>query len=75
MKGKPLLTHPLVERLRDIGNRHGRSPGEVALAWALRRPEVTGAIVGVRSAKQVEGVIGAAGFRLSHPEISEINNF
>jgi aryl-alcohol dehydrogenase-like predicted oxidoreductase len=74
---EPLLTRnlALVERLRDIGNRHGRSPGEVALAWALRRPEVTGAIVGVRSAKQVEGVIGAAGFRLSHPEISEINNF
>ena len=58
--------------LREIGQRHGRSPGEVAIAWVLRRPEVTAAIVGMRSAKQVEGVIGAARFRLSPEEISEI---
>ena len=71
---EPLLTRnlALVERLRTIGNRHGRTPGEVALAWALRRPEVTGAIVGLRSAKQVEGVIGAAEFRLSDAEVAEI---
>ncbi len=26
----------LVELLREIGNRHGSSPGEVAIAWILR---------------------------------------
>ena len=36
----------LAERLREIGKRHGRSPGEVAIAWTLRNPAVTGAIVG-----------------------------
>ena len=73
---EPLLTRnlELVERLRAIGNRHGRTPGEVALAWTLRRPEVTGAIVGMRSAKQVDGVIGAMEFRLSDAEIAEIAN-
>jgi aryl-alcohol dehydrogenase-like predicted oxidoreductase len=74
---EPLLTRNLnlVELLREIGNRHGRTPGEVALAWTLRRPEVTGAIVGMRSAKQVEGVVGAADFRLSIDEVEEIATF
>jgi aryl-alcohol dehydrogenase-like predicted oxidoreductase len=62
----------LVERLRAIGDRHGRSPGEVAIAWTLRDPVVTGAIVGGRSAKQVEGIIGAAEFRLTLEEMAEI---
>ena len=65
----------LVELLRAIGARHGRTPGEVALAWTLRLPVVTAAIVGLRSPDQVDGVIGAAGFRLSDEEINEISNF
>jgi aryl-alcohol dehydrogenase-like predicted oxidoreductase len=62
----------LVERLRTVGARHDRSPGEVAIAWTLRHPAVTGAIVGARSAKQVEGVMGAGDFRLSQEEIAAI---
>ena len=62
----------LVERLRAIGAPCGKSPGEVAIAWTLRRPEVTGAIVGARDARQVDGVIGAATFRLSDAEIADI---
>jgi aryl-alcohol dehydrogenase-like predicted oxidoreductase len=62
----------LVERLRRVGARHGRSPGETAIAWTLRNPAVTGAIVGARSAKQVEGVLGAADFLLTEKEIAEI---
>jgi aryl-alcohol dehydrogenase-like predicted oxidoreductase len=73
----PLLTRnlELAELLRAIGRRHGRSPGEVAIAWVLRRPEVTTAIVGMRTAKQVDGVIGAAEFRLSAEEVAEIEKF
>jgi aryl-alcohol dehydrogenase-like predicted oxidoreductase len=62
----------LVDLLRDIGSRHGRAPGEVAIAWTLRQPAVTGAIVGGRNAGQVEGIIGAMEFRLSDDEIAEI---
>ncbi len=61
--------------LRGIGRRHGRTAGEVAIAWTLRHPGVTGAIVGLRSPKQLEGVIGAADFRLSPEEIGEIEAF
>src|SRR4029077_11346955 len=62
----------LVERLRRIGARHGRSPGEVAIAWVLRHPAITGAIVGARNAKEVEGVMGAGDLKLTADEITEI---
>ncbi|HVO82223.1 MAG TPA: aldo/keto reductase [Terriglobales bacterium] len=62
----------LVEKLREIGNRHGRSPGEVAIAWTLRNPAVTGAIVGVRNARQASSVMRAAELQLSDKEVSEI---
>lgn len=65
----------LVELLRTIGARHGRTPGEVAIAWTLRRPEVTAAIVGLRAPEQLDGVIGAAEFRLSESEVQEIAGF
>ncbi|SRR6266478_4844930 len=71
---EPLLSRnlKLVEHLRAIGNRRGRTPGEVAIAWTLHNPAVTGAIVGFRSTKQVAGIIGAAMFRLHPTEVAEI---
>ena len=65
----------LAELMRDIGARHGRSAGEVAIAWTLRHPAVTAAIVGMRSAAQVEGVIGGMDFRLSAEEVAEIERW
>jgi aryl-alcohol dehydrogenase-like predicted oxidoreductase len=62
----------LVERLRAVGKRHGRSSGEVAIAWTLRNAAVTGAIVGARNAAQAEGVMRAAELRLSEADIDEI---
>jgi aryl-alcohol dehydrogenase-like predicted oxidoreductase len=65
----------LAELMKRIGARHGRTAGEVAIAWVLRNPAITAAIVGMRSAAQVQGVIGALEFRLSAEEISEIDAF
>jgi len=65
----------LADLLREIGTPHGRSPGEVAIAWTLRHPGVTAAIVGARSASQVDGTIGAATFRLQPEEIARIEDF
>ena len=62
----------LVERLRQVGARHGRTPGEVAIAWTLRHPAVTGVIVGARNAKQAEGVMRAGELKLTAEEIAEI---
>jgi aryl-alcohol dehydrogenase-like predicted oxidoreductase len=74
---EPLLTRnlKLAELLQGIGKRHGRTTGEVAIAWALRHPAVTAAIVGLRTAAHVGGVIGAATFRLSETEVAEIARF
>ncbi len=71
---EPLLSRNLrlVELLREIGKRYRRTAGEVAIAWTLANAAVTAAIVGVRSAEQVFGVIGAAEFRLKSGEIAEI---
>ena len=62
----------LVERLRNVGKKHGRSAGEVAIAWTLRKPAVTGAIVGARNAQQVDGIVGGSELSLSDAEIAEI---
>jgi len=73
---EPLLSRnlKLVELLRTIGSRHGRGPGEVAIAWALNPPAVTAAIVGFRNVQQVSGIIGAAEFRLLPSEMAEIED-
>ena len=63
----------LVSLLRTIGKRHGRSPAEVAVAWVLPNPAVTGAIVGARRPGQMPGVSGAADFRLGAGERAEID--
>jgi aryl-alcohol dehydrogenase-like predicted oxidoreductase len=65
----------LVSLLRTIGERHGHTPAEVAVAWVLRNPAVTGAIVGARRPGQVWGVAGAADFRLSPREVAEFERF
>jgi aryl-alcohol dehydrogenase-like predicted oxidoreductase len=72
---EPHLTRnlALADLMKTIGARHGRSAGEVAIAWVLRHPAVTAAIVGMRSAEQTAGVIGAMEFRLSAEEIAEID--
>jgi len=62
----------LVDRLRRVGARHGCGPGEVAIAWVLRHPAITGAIVGARNAQQAEGVMRAGELKLSASEINEI---
>ena len=65
----------LVELLRTIGNAHNVQPGVVAIAWTLRNPAVTAAIVGARRADQVDGILPAASFRLHHDEALQIDAF
>ncbi len=73
---EPMLSKnlELAEAMKKIGARHGRSAGEVAIAWTLRHPAVTAAIVGVRSPEQVAGIIGAQEFRLSEKDLTEIED-
>jgi len=81
-RGHPDFTEPnlshnlaLVGRMREIANRHNRSVGEVAIAWTLRHPAVTGAIVGARNTRQAEGVMRAGELHLTEEEVNEIEAF
>jgi aryl-alcohol dehydrogenase-like predicted oxidoreductase len=65
----------LVELLREIGQPHGIEPGVVAVAWTLHHKAITAAIVGGRSAAQVDGVIAASEFRLSDSDYQRIVDF
>jgi aryl-alcohol dehydrogenase-like predicted oxidoreductase len=65
----------LVEKLNEIAFMHNITPGAVAIAWTLRHPGVTGAIVGARRPEQVDGIIPAAEFRLTDSEAAELEEF
>jgi aryl-alcohol dehydrogenase-like predicted oxidoreductase len=70
----PLLDRHLnlVEALRPIAQRNGRTLAQLALAWVLRKSEVTAAIAGARHANQVEETAKAGDWRLSVQDIEEI---
>ncbi|MEI8046521.1 MAG: aldo/keto reductase [Bacteroidota bacterium] len=73
---EPALTRnlALVEKLKSIGKKYGHSAGEVAIAWTLRNPAVTGAIVGGRSASQVDGISHAWNLDLAEEDLAEIES-
>jgi len=62
----------LVEELRPLAKKNGRSLAELAVAWVLRRTEVTAAIVGGRKPGQVAEIAGAADWKLSPEDTAEV---
>ena len=64
----------LRDALKPIAERLGSNTGEVAVAWTLAWPGVTGAIVGARSPEQVDGWIGATALKLSAQDLMDIAN-
>ena len=64
----------LVDRISSVAARHGVSPGAVAIAWTLRNPAVTAAIVGMRRADQVDPLIVAADLELDYQDVTEIEH-
>jgi aryl-alcohol dehydrogenase-like predicted oxidoreductase len=77
--GHPDFTPPavpanlaLADALRPVAERHGVTPAAVAVAWTLANPGVTGAIVGARSPRQVDGWLPAATLELKEDDLSDI---
>lgn len=62
----------LVEQLKEIAGRHGRTAAELAIAWTLRRPELTAAIVGARHPNQIEETVGAGDWQIAAEDLEEI---
>jgi aryl-alcohol dehydrogenase-like predicted oxidoreductase len=71
---EPLLSRNLrvVEVLRQIAERHQVTIAEIAIAWTLRNPDVTAAIVGARRPDQIGGVIGAVNIELGDDDLEAI---
>jgi len=65
-------TLQLVEKLQPIAQRNGRTLAQLAIAWVLRRPEVTAAIVGARRPEQIAETAPASDWNLSYEDIEEI---
>jgi aryl-alcohol dehydrogenase-like predicted oxidoreductase len=63
----------LIEGLRPIAERNGRTLSQLAIAWVLRRPELTGAIVGARRPSQIEETVAAGAWKLSKEDIAEMD--
>jgi aryl-alcohol dehydrogenase-like predicted oxidoreductase len=68
------LNLKLVEGLRPIAERNGKTLPELAIAWTLARPEITAAIVGARRPSQIEGTIAAADWQLSPEDLKDISD-
>lgn len=64
----------LVERLREVGARHGRKPGQVAIAWVRAHPAITAVIVGARRPDQVDELVSAGDFTLTPSEVEELRS-
>ena len=63
----------LIEGLRPIAERYGKSVAQLAIAWVLRRPEITSAIVGARRPSHIEETAAAGDWGLSAEDIVKID--
>lgn len=63
----------LVEQLLPMARRYGKTMAQLAIAWVLRRPEVTSAIVGARRPEQIAETVGGAGWRIEESDLRVID--
>jgi aryl-alcohol dehydrogenase-like predicted oxidoreductase len=78
-KADPMFQSPAVETnlelassLEAFASKAGKTAGQAAIAWTLRRPEITAAIAGIRNKEQIQKIVQAASWELSDGEIKEI---
>lgn len=62
----------IVDALRPIAQRNGKTPAQLAIAWVLRKEELTAAIVGARKPEQIKETVLAGDWVLSDDDIEEI---
>jgi aryl-alcohol dehydrogenase-like predicted oxidoreductase len=62
----------LVGKLKDIGNKYKRTPGEIAIAWTILHPAVTAAIVGARNEIQASEVMRSWNIKLDEEDINRL---
>ncbi len=65
----------LIDKLKAIAKRSGRTVAQLAIAWVLRRDEVTSAIVGARNERQITETVAAGDWELGADDIAEIETY
>ena len=78
-RADPQFNEPLLARnitlnggLRTIASHLGTTPAELAIAWVLRQPRVTSAIVGARKPGQIAETIGGGRLTIPADALTEI---
>ena len=66
---------PEKPRLAAVAERHGTTPGAIAIAWTLRNPAVDAAIVGFRQPEQIDPLVVAADLTLTDQDVAEIEGW
>lgn len=64
----------VIDKLEEIGQAHGKTIAQTALAWMLSNPIITAPIIGANTVEQLRDSLGAAGYRLSADEIAALND-
>lgn len=62
----------LLDTLRELGERRGKSPSQMALGWLLHRPSITSPIIGPKTPEQLADNVGAVGVKLEDEEYETI---
>jgi aryl-alcohol dehydrogenase-like predicted oxidoreductase len=68
-----LINLAFVEQLRPIAAKYGKTVAQLAIAWTLRRPEMTSAIVGARRPSQIEETVGGAGWTIEPDDLQQMD--
>ncbi|NIY77356.1 L-glyceraldehyde 3-phosphate reductase [Thalassospira sp. HF15] len=65
-----------VRALNEIAKRRGQTLAQMAIAWVLRRPEVTSALIGARHVQQLDNSLDALNnLEFSADELAEIDKY
>jgi len=67
------LGNNTITKLEEIGNAHGKTIPQTALAWMLTNPVITSPIIGANTVEQLNDTLGAAEYRLSDDEFKALN--
>ncbi len=63
----------ILDILREVSQSVGKSPAEIALAWALAQPGMTSLIFGASKPEQLENNLAALDFQLPEPALARLN--
>ncbi len=63
----------IIDKLKILGQRHGKTPSQVAIRWILDNRSISATIVGAKSPQQITSNVGALDWRLSDEELMELN--